>query len=76
MCNKESSLGIGEALNVTYREAERDVSLVVELAILKEVSDLLDVDTCTWHLPQSSMRWLTAGTRLAFITSFLQELAT
>lgn len=75
MGDEESSFGIREALDIAHREAQGNMSLIVKLAVLEKVSDLLDVNSRTWHLPQSSMRWLTASTRLALVASLLEELA-
>ena len=73
--DEQSLLGVGKSFNVSDREAQRNVSLVVELPVLQEISNLLDVDASTWHLPQPGVRGLATCAWLTLVTSLLQELA-
>ena len=68
--DKESSFVFREPLDVAHREAQRNVTFVVRLPVLHEVTNLLDINPSAWHLPETSMRGLATGTGLTLVTLF------
>lgn len=67
---------LGETLDVEDGHATAEVTLVVGLPVLHEVTNILDIDTSAGHLPQTSVRRLATSARLTLVASLLEELAT
>jgi hypothetical protein len=66
---------LSEALNVVDRYPTTDVTFVIRPPVFHEVADVLDINAGAWDLPESGVGGLTASTRLSFVTSLLEELA-
>ena len=63
-----------EAFDIVNGDATADVAFIVSLPVFHEVANIFDIDTRAWDLPQSGMRRLAAGARLALVTCLLQKL--